>query len=376
MAAAIEASSVMRADNKRLSRDLAKSRSMFKRTFGRIGRGIKSSLKGVLSPIGVGAGVAGLVVVGREVLAFEQSLDDVAIQGDVSEKKMAELRATIDRLSREFGISRNVIAGASLELVNLLGASGASAETLEVLTRAAFATGAPVEELAGLVLSLRKQFGIAEDDAVGLEAALGAIILAGKKGSIPLGEMNLILQQTSAQFKEFSAAGTAGVAQLAATLQILRNSFGSAAEAGTGLNALLGVITTREVQLAEAGVNIRDANGEMRNLLDIVEDIDKAGIVKDPAKFNRVFGTRKEARRSLLAPAPESVPQPHDDSPGSVATCSSTTADLAKLRRRSLRTVRSWASRPSRCKPTSPSTPTVCGWSPLQRTRSADSTSS
>lgn len=298
MAAAPEAIALIRASNRKLKGDLRKSRRMFDRSFKKTGKNIKSSLRGALAPLGVAVGVAGIAAIGRQVLDFEQTLSDLEIQAELSGDKMGELRDTIGELSITNAQSRKSLAAASLALVNLQGAGGASAEKLKVLSDAALATSTPVEQLAGLIFSLENAFGLADPED--LRKGLDAIITAGKKGAIPLGEMNQILQSAGVTFARFSATGVDGAADLAAALQILRAGFGDATQAGTGLESLLGILETRELQLGKAGVKVRDQAGNLKPLLTLVEEISKAGIIGDPKKFNAAFGQRKEARKALI----------------------------------------------------------------------------
>ena len=323
-----EATALIRASNKKLRGDLRKSRKMFDRSFKKTGKDIRRSLKGALAPLGVAVGVAGVAAIGREVLNFEQTLADLEIQAELSGGQMAELRGTIDELSSANAQSRASLAAASLELVNLQGASGASAEKLRVLSDAALATNTPVQELAGLIFSLENAFGLADPDD--LRRGLDAIITAGKKGAIPLGEMNQILQSTGVTFARFSETGVDGAANLAAALQILRKGFGQASEAGTGLDSLLGLIETREIEIGRAGVNVRDAEGNLRELFDTVVDLSEAGIIGDPEKFNAAFGKRKEARKAflILAETVDQVRELSTESRGSDVIMS----DVAKRR--------------------------------------------
>ncbi len=291
------AKAVIRADNRKLAGDLRRSKRMFGKAFQGIGRGIKGSLGAVLSPLGVGAGALGFAAIGKEVLDFEQTLTDIEIQGDASAQVMDKLRGTIAELGDSNALSRTELSALALEMVNLEGKAGLNADKLKVLADAAFATSAPVQELAGLSLALGNAFGLV--DPAKLKEGLDGIITAGKEGSIPLAEMNILLQQNGASFAKFAGQGVAGVSSLAATLQGLRKDFGSAGEAGTALGAIMGVFQVRELQLRKAGIEVKKSNGDFRDLADIVSDIEMSGIVSDAEKFNKAFGTRKEARLAL-----------------------------------------------------------------------------
>jgi hypothetical protein len=295
--AAVTAEAMIRADNRRLAGDLSKSKRLFSRAFRGIGGGIKRALSGALSPLGVGLGVSGLAILGKEVLGFEEKLTDLEIQGKLSGDAMSKLRGTIKELSAANAQSSTSLADAALALTALLGPSGASAENLRLVSNASLAANAPVEDLAGLIFTLQKQMDVT--DPKQLEFALSAIIKAGEDGAVPLNELNQVLQSNAATFKRFAASGVAGTADLTSALQFLRTGFGGASEAGTGLEALMNTLISREVELGKAGIKVRDQAGNLRPLLDIVENIDKVGIINNPTKFNNAFGKRVEARKAL-----------------------------------------------------------------------------
>lgn len=287
----------MRADNRKLGGDLRKSRALFGKTFRGIGRGIKGALSMAMSPLGVGAGAIGFAAIGKEVLDFEQTLVDIQVQGNASAETMDKLRSTINELSKDNAQAKPELSALAMEMVNLEGVAGLSAEKLQVLADAAFASSSPVNELAGLSLALGNAFDLV--DPTNLKAGLDSIIVAGKAGSIPLAEMNILLQQSGAEFAKFSGKGIDGATKMAATLQTLRKQAGSAGEAGTRLSALLGVFATRETELGKFGIRVKDLAGNYREVSDIVADIDASGIVNDADKYNLAFGKRKEARLAL-----------------------------------------------------------------------------
>jgi len=299
MPGAVEAKAVMRADNRRLGRDLNKTKGMYGRAFRGIAGKIKSSMSGAVAAMGAFAGGAALLSLGKQAHEQEGILLDIEVQSGATAETMEQLRATISRLSGEYAMSGTELSQATMGLVNLQGQAGMSAEKLEILARAAFATNSPIEEMGGLVFSLQNAFGL--NKAEDLEAALASVVTAGKYASVPLNEMNLVLQQVSSQFKRFTDSGQIGAVEMASTLQVLRKSFGSSLQAGTGLSGLLGVLSLREIELGRAGIHVKDAAGNYRDLYDIVDDVESSGILKDTAKYLKAFGKKKEAREALLA---------------------------------------------------------------------------
>ena len=292
------------ADNRKLRQDLRQTKSMFSRTFTGIGRKVRGLLRSAMSPLGIGVGVAGLGAIGKTVLDFEQSLADLGIQGDLTGQQVGELRHRMISLGKANGIARGSVAQAQLGLVNLLGTSGLAAGKLELLGDAALATNSEMSDLSGLVLSMDKSFGITNADD--MRAAFDAIVLAGKKTSVPLSEVNEVLQQSSAGFARFSGGGVKAIASLVSSIQILRTASGSASIAGTQLDALLRTFQTRELELGKIGIDVRDSAGNYRPLFDILDDIERKGFVVDglitkskQADFFKAFGKRGEALNAI-----------------------------------------------------------------------------
>lgn len=307
--AAPTAAAMMRADNRRLNSDLSKSRRIFRKAFRGIGRGIKRTLSGALSPLGVGIGITGLAVAGKQVIDFEDSLNRLVIQGAKASDttndlnmRTNSLRATLDSMSKATGASRDELLAGATAIVNMQGPVENLEEQLAVLAEANVATGASIEDLAGLAFVMKRAFGIVE--AKDLEKGLSGIIEAGKRGSVPLGQMAVVLQKLSTQFKDFKASGTEGAADLASALQVLVGSgFANAEEAGTGLQSLLTSFAKKSKELGKLGVKVfevKDGVKTFRSLRDILDDMASSGLVKDPAKLIKALG-RAEAARAAQA---------------------------------------------------------------------------
>jgi len=283
---------MVRADNRKLRSDLAKTKGMFRKTFG----GLKRGFSAALSPVGIGAGAVGFALLGKEVLAFEDTLDRTARQAGMTGQATARMRAQIIELSKASGISRNEVLAAANEIVNLEGAAGLTDAKLKTLVKANEATGSSMKELASLTFGLGNAFGIVEN--ADLEKAFSGVIEAGKRGSVPLNQMALILRGLAPQFAKFSSTGSEGAAELAATLQIAARGFGTAQEAGTGVQALLVALTKNAGKLKKFGVNIFDSKGKERGLKDILTQFDKSKLIKDPTKLQKALG-RNEAVKAL-----------------------------------------------------------------------------
>lgn len=203
-------------------------RRLAKATSQAAGRAFQAGTGGLAAAFGFGV---------KDALAFEQSLDNIEIQSSASADEMQSFRDAVRQTSETTGLGQQALGKAGESLVNLLGPAGRNAKLLDLLGRTAVASGADVEELAGLISATADSFGIAVDDVDGMERALSAFLSTGKQGKVPLGEMNQVLQEVSANFAEMSSGGTDAAADVGAALQVARRSFGTAAQAGTGLKA-------------------------------------------------------------------------------------------------------------------------------------------
>jgi hypothetical protein len=93
------------------------------------------------------------------------------------------------------------------------------------------------------------------------------------------------------------------VAELGATLQVVRQGFGSASESATGFMALMTAITKNADKLKKAGVKVYDVGPggvkRLRHVSTIVRDISRSKLMKDPTKLGKALGGRGEAVRAL-----------------------------------------------------------------------------
>lgn len=305
------ASAAIVADPRKLDGGLKRAEGRFKK-FGKniktsIGRSIKRGFSG-LSTLGGFATAGGLAIVGRQVLEFENTLNRLQIQSGKSNVETAQLRNQINKMARDTGIAREQILAGANAIINLEGSAGLSAKKLQVLADANLATGTSMEALAGLSFSLANSFELV--DPAQLEKGLSAIITAGKEGAIPLNEMTLVLQQVSASFKEIGGTGVQGASDMAASLQVLRRGFGTASEAGTGLQAMITGLTKKSKQLKKKGIEVFDKNGAFRGIRPILDDFEKADLTFKELvdTIGRIEGakaikTMLEFRRTKIDPA-------------------------------------------------------------------------
>lgn len=288
----------IRIPQRELRKDIQSSERQLSRFAKKTSLTLGSAFKVVGADIFSQATVGGLTSIGKEVLAFDKTLTRVGIQAELTSEQTRSLGGRVTDVANKFGISKSAVLDAGLQLVNLQGISGASADKMATLAKASVATGEQMKSLAGVAFALQNSFNL---DDTQLEGALSAVIQAGKSGSVPLGEMSMVLQQLGANFSRMSAEGKAGAADFAALIQVARKGFGSSGEVGTGLKAFIGQLEQNETKLNAMGVTIKkvgsDGHRHFLPFREILGQIDKQGIA-DKRTFTKLFGS-SEARQFL-----------------------------------------------------------------------------
>lgn len=240
----------------------------------------------------------GLASLGREALTLDKTLTRIGIQAGGA-VNLDKLRAGAARLGKDLGVGRGAMVEVVNEIVNLEGAAGVSVAKMELLGRASVATGANLKDLAGLSFGLNNAFQF--DNMAEAEKALSGVIEAGKAGSVPLGKLNVVMQQQAKNFARFGASGAEGAIQLAAFFQVARRGFGSEGEAGTGMKSFFDQIEQNEGKIKGLGAVLRKSGkvgkGEFLDILDIFDELERVGATKH--KFFTQAFTSSEARQFL-----------------------------------------------------------------------------
>lgn len=277
----------------RVERRGAKASDSLTKRFARVA--VKASKVGAAAF--VGAGTAGF----KDALALSRVMGDIQIQAGSTDDAMSELQHAIEQTSNATGRSSVQLAQASKGLVDLLGPVEKLAELQDLLARTSVASGADVGELSGLISAMSDSLGIATDDVEGMERGLSAFLSAGKVGKVPLEQMAVVLQDVASTFSEVSEGGVQGAADLASALQVARKSFGSAAKAGTGLEAFIGSLVQNAARLKKLKVEVFTGKGSekrLRSFRDILDQIQERGL--NVEQLTKALG-RKEAAKFAKA---------------------------------------------------------------------------
>lgn len=295
------------ASSNRLAAGLRKAMGMVN-TFS---RGVGASMKKIgESSAGSFVGNVGANLAGRgmdfvseqaaQVRDFESSLTRYGIAAGVGRAELAALGKTIRDTSDATGINANEIARAAGVYFDLTSDSKGAGTAMQTFARIAAATGSGMEDIAKVGAAMSDSLGITADE---MEGVFGSLIAQGKAGKIGLKDMAAEFTSLLPKFSRFKGAlGAQGMVQLGAAFQVASKGFGTASEAATGLEALMGALSQNAAKFK--GVKIFDVDKKtgvktFRNLHDIIVDIGNSKLAKDPTKLSKAFGS-KEAEAAFF----------------------------------------------------------------------------
>ena len=272
----------MRRDLRRIEGDVG---SFAKRTSHKLRSSFKDAFGGLA---GVGT-VAGIAAIGKGVIDVDRKMTRLGIQAGQSKAEMIGFHNQLRALSDDTGLSTEHLADAAARFVSLTGACAQANRGAEVFAKTSAASGASLEDVSAAAASLKNNLGI--DDVAGFEKGLSIMLAQGKAGAVELREMASLLPTIAPTFTKFGTKGTQGLAELGAALQVVRQGFGSSAEAATGLNALSVALVRSAKKLKKAGVRVYEKdNRTLRNQLDIIRDISKARKLNSQGKLLDALG--------------------------------------------------------------------------------------
>ena len=255
------------------------------------GQRVGRALAGIQSKIvGLAAGF-GVAMAARDAFGFQQGLEDLDIASRGSVGSLESVRSKILEVSNATGVAKDVILAGTANFVALTGDGKAAAEAMETFAKVTSATGSEMSDVTGASAALIQNLGIMPAQ---FEKAFSVLISSGKAGAIELKEMSsLFASLTPAASKFAGGAGVAGLAKISAALQLSRQGAGSAAEAATQLEALMGAVSgTAAKRLRKEGVEVFNKDGTLKEFDAIVDAIQAKGFRRD--KLIEIFG-RKEA---------------------------------------------------------------------------------
>ncbi|MDO5609467.1 MAG: phage tail tape measure protein [Pseudomonadota bacterium] len=217
----------------------------------------------LMSAHGVGAYAAGRTgmqqtsALMQPGIALQATMRDIAITGDFSRQQEAALTAQIRADALRFNQTSDAIALGLQELVaNGITAEADLAHYSNVLGKASVASGAEIEDLSSLIVSLQRNLGMGKDEIAG---AFDALAYSGKQGSFELRDMAKWFPQLAPMMAGLGVTGRDAVDQLGSALQIARLGAGSSDEAANNLKNFLSKVVSADTlkSFDKAGINLK-----------------------------------------------------------------------------------------------------------------------
>lgn len=238
----------------------------------------------------------------KGVLDFEEALVRFGISVRKTPAEMREIGNAARKTSTDIGLDALEVLKAGRAYIDLAGAQNFSIDKMNILARAAQATGSKTEDLAGMMYQLTTSMRVPDNE---LEDTMGGLINQAKDGAIEAKQMASEFAGILPLFKRFGVIGREGTIQAGAMFQVMRDGANSAGEAGTMLQRVYAGIQSYAPRFEAQGVQIyekfRDKLGR-KILLPfpvIFKNIVSSEAMKDPALVKKMFG-RTEGWRGML----------------------------------------------------------------------------
>jgi TP901 family phage tail tape measure protein len=207
---------------------------------------------------------------------FETAIGNIGTLVDgLAEEEIPGLTDAILQLSTEVPQTGVQIADAFYDIQSATGAGADGFKLMEISAKSAIAGLTDTKTSADLLTTVMNSMGFEMSEATHVADVLFATVVKGK----------VTFDQLAANMGSFTAiAGLAGIEleQLGAAYATLTAATGLQAESATYLRSaiadLLKITPSAAVAFKEYGIATHDARGKLRNLLDVIRDISKAGL--------------------------------------------------------------------------------------------------
>lgn len=216
-------------------------------------------LRASLVSLGVGGVAAGYALqrTMRPATNFETLMVDIRQKADMSKEATAALGEEIKALAPKVNKSAGEVAKGVDFLMGMGLDQKRSMDIMPDIGKTATAYRAEIEDLAKSSFAVIDNMGVKSTE---MRKALDVMAQAGKEGGFELKDMAEHFPSLTTAADALGIRGVAGVAKLAAALQIARKGASDGAEAATNLANLMQKIQSPETtrKFAKAGINVRD----------------------------------------------------------------------------------------------------------------------
>lgn len=283
---------------KSFEREQARAAKQALRDAARMRKELLGAGRGILSGVGQGMQMAfgfqalgGIEGLARGVFDFNEQLMRFGLAARKTPEQAQAIGAAARQIATETGLAASTVLAGARAFVDLAGAENYSEGVMRMLARTAQASGAAIGDMATVAYSLTNALKIRPEE---LEDVIGGLINQSKDGTIHFQNMAQEIIALGPKFARFGVLGRQGASELGAMLQIAGSGFKDAAEASTGIQGLFRGLQLHEDKFRKAGVATmtmgKDGAKHLRPLEEIVNDISKSELMKDPSKLLKDIG--------------------------------------------------------------------------------------
>ena len=298
---------------------------------------VNSSLKGIAASIaGVVATVGGLGGAAATVgMSFEKSMSQVAATMGITASEIANGSESFEMLkqaAKDAGATTKFSASQSAEALNYLALCGYDAEkavaTLPTVLNLAAAGGMELGEASDMVTDSMSALG---DKAGTVESFVDKLAKTSQKSNTSVAQLGQGILTVGGTAKVLSG----GIDEMNTVLGILADNGIKGAEGGTALRNMILSLTAPTDTAAEAieslGLKVLDANGNMRPMNDIFNDLNGTLSTMTQGEqtqvLNKIFNkVDLKSVNALLANSGERF----DELSGYIANCDGAAANMAE----------------------------------------------
>lgn len=259
----------------------------------------------------MGAAAAGLYVAGRaakraivDFAALEREITRIGITADASDSQIKNVSSTIMKMAQDTAMPLSDVYDGFDALVSAGRSWDEALAFLPSVVKTAQAAGAETRDIAATADAMAGSMHIAGNE---MQDAFDKLAKGGKMGKFELKDMAAYLPSILPQMAALGYSGLDGLEKTVAMLQTVRLQTGTASEAATNLENVLGKIYSPELARAfkkQFGIDLPKSldlakkNGQ--DLLDAFIEIARKVTNGDMDKLSRVF-TEQQSRNGMLA---------------------------------------------------------------------------
>lgn len=258
-----------------------------------------------------GLAVAGVVVAGRKAksavtdfASLEREITRIGINADASDSQIKSVASTIMKMAQDTSTPLSNVYDGFEALVSAGRSWDEALDFLPSVAKSAQATGAETRDLAATADAMAGSMHIAGNQ---MQAAFDKLAKGGKMGKFELKDMASYLPSILPQMAALGYSGLDGLEKTVAMLQTVRLQTGTAGEAATNLENVLGKIYSPETARAfkkQFGIDLpkslKVAKDNGKDLLDAFLQITRKVTGGDMEKLAKVF-TDQQFRSGVLA---------------------------------------------------------------------------